>query len=203
MRLSRPFSFIRTLTVGFGITPNLLTLFLQGIRRGIPGEQGARGLGLVHPYRRWGISPRPENIGRPVLSGLNTSMAKGGGASKGPSRGNLHVPHAGRATAGARWQAGVKEPLTIWAAQSGPRIGRAWVAPGESDSGLFSLQKLTRTISCGRPDLVGGLSVDGVGVPLHRFRKSHHLIPAGPRAARGNAVGSGAPEKARFGLLRA
>src|SRR3979490_3326177 len=26
MRLSRPFSFIRTLTVGFGITPNLLTL---------------------------------------------------------------------------------------------------------------------------------------------------------------------------------
>jgi hypothetical protein len=31
LRLSRPFSFIRTLTVGFGITPNLLTLFLQGI----------------------------------------------------------------------------------------------------------------------------------------------------------------------------
>src|ERR1700730_6994914 len=27
MRLSRPFSFIRTLTVGFGIAPNLLTLF--------------------------------------------------------------------------------------------------------------------------------------------------------------------------------
>jgi len=26
MRQSRPFSFIRTLTVGFGITPNLLTL---------------------------------------------------------------------------------------------------------------------------------------------------------------------------------
>src|ERR1700687_1962800 len=26
MRLSRPFSFIRTLTVGFGIAPNLLTL---------------------------------------------------------------------------------------------------------------------------------------------------------------------------------
>src|ERR1700731_5069981 len=30
MRLSRPFSFIRTLTVGFGITPNLLTLFPKG-----------------------------------------------------------------------------------------------------------------------------------------------------------------------------
>src|SRR3984957_2677247 len=31
LRLSRPFSFIRTLTVGFGITPNLLTLFPQRV----------------------------------------------------------------------------------------------------------------------------------------------------------------------------
>src|SRR6478672_12490903 len=58
MRLSRPFSFIRTLTVGFGIAPNLLTLPFE--------EEGARGLGLIHPYRRWGLSPRPENINRPV-----------------------------------------------------------------------------------------------------------------------------------------
>src|SRR5450759_2257575 len=62
MRLSRPFSFIRTLTVGFGFTPNLLTLFPKGI----PREEGARGLGFLHPYRRWGLSPRPENIGYPV-----------------------------------------------------------------------------------------------------------------------------------------
>jgi len=58
VRLSQPFSFIRTLTVGFGIAPNLLTPRL--------GNEGARGLGLIHPYRRWGLSPRPENIGRPV-----------------------------------------------------------------------------------------------------------------------------------------
>src|ERR1700686_2986565 len=32
MRLSRPFSFIRTLTVGFGITPNLLTLLPSGLQ---------------------------------------------------------------------------------------------------------------------------------------------------------------------------
>jgi hypothetical protein len=32
MRLSRPFSFIRTLTVGFGITPNLLTLLPSGFQ---------------------------------------------------------------------------------------------------------------------------------------------------------------------------
>src|SRR6266446_2250501 len=62
MRLSRPFSFIRTLTVGFGIAPNLLALPV--------GEEGARGLGLRHPYRRWGFSPRPENIYPPGMSGL-------------------------------------------------------------------------------------------------------------------------------------
>src|SRR4030088_1070313 len=31
-----------------------------------PKEEGARGLGLRHPYRRWGLSPRPENIGCPA-----------------------------------------------------------------------------------------------------------------------------------------
>jgi len=53
----KPFSFIRTVTVGFGFAPNLLTLSLFR-------EKGARGLGRCRPYRRWGLSPRPENIGR-------------------------------------------------------------------------------------------------------------------------------------------
>src|SRR5262249_56142535 len=56
-----PFSFIRTLTVGLGIAPNLLTLPSQSLE-----TEGARGLGLLSfrrrsSYRRWGISPRPEN----------------------------------------------------------------------------------------------------------------------------------------------
>jgi hypothetical protein len=42
------------------------------------------------------------------------------------------------------------EKLTIW-------------APKESDSGLFSGQKLTASKSCGK---IGALSVDGVAVPL-------------------------------------
>src|SRR4030088_2103002 len=58
MRLSRPFSFIRTLTVGFGITPNLLTLLRLRGRRSRARAQ--------NPYRRWGVSPRPENNGRPT-----------------------------------------------------------------------------------------------------------------------------------------
>jgi hypothetical protein len=60
-RLSRPFSFIRTLTVGFGITPNLLTLFPK-VK---DGNKALAGLGSLSLYRRWGLSPRPENIGRP------------------------------------------------------------------------------------------------------------------------------------------
>ena len=35
---SRPFSFIRTLTVGFGVTPNLLTLLPKEFPQAIPGE---------------------------------------------------------------------------------------------------------------------------------------------------------------------
>src|SRR5471030_1057307 len=77
MRLPRPFSFIRTLTVGLGITPNLLTLLLKGI----PGEEGARGLGRLHPYRRWGLSPRPENIAARIERPA-TTMPKRRGASK-------------------------------------------------------------------------------------------------------------------------
>src|SRR6202021_3667130 len=30
------------------------------------GKKALAGLGLGHPYRRWGLSPRPENIGRPI-----------------------------------------------------------------------------------------------------------------------------------------
>jgi hypothetical protein len=39
-RASRPFSFIRTLTVGFGITPNLLTLLRKS-------KKALAGLGFV------------------------------------------------------------------------------------------------------------------------------------------------------------
>jgi hypothetical protein len=84
---SRPFSFIRTLTVGFGITPNLLTLLPEGIPRG----KALAGLGF-RPYRRWGISPRPENIGRPEWANLPETMAEGRDASKPFAMGKRHIP---------------------------------------------------------------------------------------------------------------
>ena len=49
------FSSIRTLTVGSGISPDLLDPFSMN-------EKGARGLMPKGNYRRWGISPRPENV---------------------------------------------------------------------------------------------------------------------------------------------
>src|SRR3954471_7130092 len=84
----QPFSFIRTLTVGLGIAPNLLTLFPRRSSR----EQGARGLGLLHPYRRWGLSPRPENISRPAWAALRATMPGRPGAGKHLWHGNQHVP---------------------------------------------------------------------------------------------------------------
>ena len=43
-------SSIRTITVGSGFEPDLLTLTLLS----------ARGLIAIANYRRWGLSPRPE-----------------------------------------------------------------------------------------------------------------------------------------------
>src|SRR3954449_7699679 len=80
VRLSRPFSFIRTMTVGFGITPNLLTLPLA--------RKALAGLGLFtltaggdfHPalrtsatrYERpetnYAQGSRPEQAARPWLT---------------------------------------------------------------------------------------------------------------------------------------
>jgi hypothetical protein len=43
----------RTLTVGPGITPSLLSL--------LPAQQAPAGYTLLRDYRRWGLPPRPEN----------------------------------------------------------------------------------------------------------------------------------------------
>jgi hypothetical protein len=59
-----PFSFIRTMTVGPGIKPGLLTFVFRHASEKIQGKtQSARGLRAetVRDYRRWGVSPRPEN----------------------------------------------------------------------------------------------------------------------------------------------
>src|ERR1700732_4370883 len=107
MRLSRPFSLIRTLTVGFGIAPNLLTLLPNEFPRGISGEEGARGLGLVHPYRRWGISPRPENINRPD-GRPEHKYGEGRRRQQAPSLCESVCRHAGRADGGFASRPGLR-----------------------------------------------------------------------------------------------
>jgi len=58
MRLSRPFSFIRTLTVGFGIAPNLLTH--------PPGKKALAGLGYVAFTAGGEFHPALRTFTRPV-----------------------------------------------------------------------------------------------------------------------------------------
>jgi hypothetical protein len=50
-----PLSSIRTVTVGFGIAPNLLTLPAEAAKR-------SRACAIARAHRRWGLSPRPENV---------------------------------------------------------------------------------------------------------------------------------------------
>ncbi len=50
-----PFSFIQTVTVGSGFSPDLLTPSHEGRSRAFRSPTGET------VYRRWGLSPRPEN----------------------------------------------------------------------------------------------------------------------------------------------
>ncbi|SPP92330.1 protein of unknown function [Bradyrhizobium vignae] len=156
----RPFSFIRTLTVGFGVAPNLLTLPF-----GMTLTEGARGLGPFGPYRRWGLSPRPENIGRPGLSDLAGTMPPVGGSKQACSAAQNRMVPCCR---------GGAPPRTAELATGGFR---------ESDSDLFSFVN-----NCGRDQLWTNESwlVDGLGTQLRRFRKSHQLIRDRPRRSEGD-----------------
>lgn len=57
-------SSIRTLTVGSGLSPDLLTLPTQTTTQALAGSQTRASPCQSAPpaYRRWGISPRPEDV---------------------------------------------------------------------------------------------------------------------------------------------
>lgn len=54
------FSSIRTVTVGSGVSPDLLTFAPKKSCKALAGFPGIRS--KFPGYRRWGISPRPENV---------------------------------------------------------------------------------------------------------------------------------------------
>jgi hypothetical protein len=83
VRLSRPFSFIRTLTVGFGIAPNLLTLLLKKKALAGLGDVTLTAGGDFHPALRTSAAR---------LSGLQATMPKRRCASKGDSHGKSACP---------------------------------------------------------------------------------------------------------------
>src|SRR5207247_7843942 len=73
----QPFSSIRTLTVGLGIAPNLLTLFPRK-------EEGARGLGLA-PLPPVGSFTPPWEHRPSGMNGLRANMTARRGAGKRPN----------------------------------------------------------------------------------------------------------------------
>src|ERR1700675_4846091 len=95
--LPQPFSFIRTLTVGFGFTPNLLTLFLWLPKSGSPKKKALAGLGYVtltaggdfHPALRTSAARRGN---------LPESMTKRRLGSKSLRHGDLSCRHVPTAT---------------------------------------------------------------------------------------------------------
>jgi len=70
-----------------------------------------------------------------------------------------------------------------------------WRAIGESDSDLFSFVK-----NCGGDELWTNESwlVDGLGTPLRRFRKSHHLIRDRPALIQGDRKSDTKGSQQRF-----
>lgn len=59
--------FIRTMTVGPGIAPGLLTLSLH--RKKVVSAKRSRAMRIARNYRRWGVAPRPENVFVAVVGG--------------------------------------------------------------------------------------------------------------------------------------
>src|SRR4051812_5474396 len=62
-------------------------------------KQGARGLGPFGPYRRWGLSPRPENIGRPPRTAWRELCPRRGAPASAIQERKAHIRHDGRAIA--------------------------------------------------------------------------------------------------------
>jgi hypothetical protein len=133
MRRSRPFSFIRTLTVGFGFTPNLLTLLPKGFQDlgfqdlGFPDKKfqekkALAGLGCFTLTAGGDFHPALRTIqfarilfAKPVPTFAEYApavqygrpegnYAQAPGRQQAPSHGNPHVPHDARARLRARHQ---------------------------------------------------------------------------------------------------
>ena|ERR1700752_2064213 len=67
-------------------------------------EEGARGLGR-RPYRRWGLSPRPENIGRPGMDRPAWNYKARFPAGKGLWHAETACPYARKSNLGVDWNA--------------------------------------------------------------------------------------------------
>jgi hypothetical protein len=176
----QPFSFIRTLTVGLGIAPNLLTLLPEESK--IQGNQALAGLGCFtltaggdfHPALRTSAARHGQPFG---------TMPGRPGPGKRLWHGESACPHAAKSGSGGDG-AGVQKLTKCKHAIPIPVCSQINNCDGDQ------LWKY-RAQGC-----------DGLGVQLRGFRKSHQLIPAAPDQPgrhRGMAVGGDASAIARTG----
>jgi len=164
--LSQPFSFIRTLTVGFGITPNLLTPAV-GI---VPSARRSRASRALAPF----------TAGGDFHPALRTSASRNGW----PTIEYASLPRLQQGAGGiADMTAG---PVSDGRDDASRRLPERLRAIGE----IMLKTRIARirfrfvlargANRCDQLWTAAALPVDGLWVPLRGFRKSHHLILAGP-----------------------
>jgi hypothetical protein len=115
----KPFSFIRTLTVGFGVAPNLLTLLLQG-------KKALAGLGDAALTAGGDFHPALRTSAGPGWNGLVWNY-------------KASIP-AGKARDTPKWHVPMPEKSNLdteKCGETGP-AGSLTNCKGESDSDLFS-----------------------------------------------------------------
>lgn len=172
-RLPQPFSFIRTLTVGFGIAPNLLTL-PPGRRKALAGlgHQALTAGGDFHPALRTSAARN----GRPAPKLL-------------PNPRTRQAPWHGESACSPCARREPRRPLGDSQVPSpGPKRAER---VNDCDDRANPIPICSRVNNCGGDELWTStpLAVDGLGARLRGFRKSHHFILASLGAI-GKATGA-------------
>jgi hypothetical protein len=158
------------------------------------GKKALAGLGLGHPYRRWGLSPRPENIGRPIWATYWELWRMAAAPASTFAIGIQHVPMPPPRNSGGV----AAHDFNNYGRRSDPRGAKS---ARRTRMPRIRFRFVLLLIIRARDQLWTGraLPVDGLPVRLRGFRKSHHLIPTGPGRS-GDCSRQRRVRRARVGL---
>src|SRR6266436_3865877 len=179
--LPQPFSFIRTLTVGFGIAPNLLTLLRE--------KKALAGLGYVtltaggdfHPALRTSAALN----GRP-----DTNMAKRRGFSKRLPPRNLHVPMPAEQGSGQFPAARRRLDAMIWLNRSVRGLASPLPLAGEHRPPLAAVSRRTPKQSFGYVASKDAILVGENSLHAKTANRGDTPTPPSPACGGGSAASS-------------